>query len=77
MEKFPNRNFKGIHKQVVKFKDDCEFGEVELTALMEAIQRVVRYGGEYENFILGLFAIWDGSASISDSAADIGVTPDQ
>lgn len=74
---FPNRKFKGIIKEQNRVKQINDPRAEDLSGLMQAIQRVIGYGGQYKNFILTLFAVWDGAATVSDSAADIGVTPSQ
>lgn len=77
MEKFPNRKFKGLHKSLKILNSDCALTDGDFSVVMGSIQRVIGYGGVYEDFIMSLFAVWDGAASVSDAAADIGITPEQ
>lgn len=74
---FPNRKFKGIIKEYHRVAKIDDPKPEDLSGLMQAIQRVVGYGGQYKDFILTLFAVWDGAATVSDSASDIGVSPSQ
>lgn len=77
LSKFPKRKFKGLNKYISQFEELEDWSLIDLDGVTQAIQRVVRYGGVYEDYITTLYAIWDGAATISDAAADIGINPDQ
>lgn len=77
ISKFPKRKFKGLNKYLSQFETMEDRSDFDLDGATQAIQRVVRYGGVYEDYITSLYAVWDGAATISDAAADIGITPSQ
>jgi hypothetical protein len=54
---FPNRKFKGIIKEYHRVAKIDDPKPEDLSGLMQAIQRVVGYGGQYKDFILTLFAV--------------------
>lgn len=77
IERFPNRKFRGLHKCLETLNKRTEVDDSQFSVIMQYIQKVVRFGGSYEEYILSLFSIWDGAATISDAAADIGIKPSQ
>jgi len=74
--RFPQRKMVGV-KKAEKILYAEQYSREDLDRAARLIQKVRSWGGAYAMYMDTLYGAWDDAASVSDSAADIGLTGEQ